>query len=54
MSVTTVVLLNTLLDVAVAAALAAVLLRPFVLERREVQAVPAAPVERREELRRAA
>jgi hypothetical protein len=53
MSVTTAILFNTLLDVVVAAALAAVLLRPFVLERRLVQAAPA-PAARREELRRAA
>jgi hypothetical protein len=51
MSLTTVILLNVLLDLAVVAGLAAVLLRPFVLERREVQV---APVEQRRELRRAA
>jgi hypothetical protein len=51
MSLTTVILLNVLLDVAVVAGLAAVLLRPFVLERRELKI---APVEQPQELRRAA
>ena len=51
MSLTTVILLNVLLDLAVAGGLAALLLRPFVLERREAEV---APVELRPQLRRAA
>ena len=51
MSLTTMIVVNALLDLAVVAGLAALLLRPFVLERREVNV---AQFPRREELRRAA
>ncbi len=51
MSLTTVIVLNVLLDLAVAGGLAALLLRPFVLERREARV---APVAQHQELRRAA
>jgi hypothetical protein len=51
MSLNAVILLNALLDVAVVAGLVAVLLRPFVLERRERKV---APVAQPQELRRAA
>ena len=51
MSLTTVILLNVLLDLAVIGGLAALLLRPFVLERREAKV---APIAQRPQLRRAA
>ena len=51
MSLNTMILLNVLLDAAVVAGLAAVLVRPFVLERREQKVAPAAQPQ---ELRRAA
>ena len=51
MSLNTMILLNVLLDAAVVTGLAALLLRPFVLERREAKVAPAA---RPQELRRAA
>jgi hypothetical protein len=50
-SLTAMIVVNALLDLAVVAGLAAVLLRPFVLERRTVQV---AELPRREALRRAA
>jgi hypothetical protein len=51
MSLNAMILLNVLLDVAVVSGLMAVLLRPFVLERREQRV---APVAQPQELRRAA
>ena len=51
MSLNAMILLNVLLDAAVVTGLAALLLRPFVLERREAKV---APVARPQELRRAA
>ncbi len=51
MSPTTLILLNVLLDLAVVGGLAALLLRPFMLERREATV---APVAQRPQLRRAA
>ena len=50
MSLNAMILLNVLLDAAVVAGLAAVLIRPFVLERREHKVAPAAQPQ---ELRRA-
>jgi hypothetical protein len=51
-SLNAMIVVNALLDLAVVAGLAAVLLRPFVLERRG--AVQVAELPRREALRRAA
>jgi len=42
MSLNAMILLNVVLDVAVVSGLAALLLRPFVLERREQTVAPAA------------